>query len=149
VDPSRSLTTDQSVTVSGQSVPASHTHTYISYVLEKTDGPTLNREKVQSDIEHFVALEKSADRNEKLHSWTIQYGKPGGFTYSISSLRPHSNSHADRPTFSYGTIGGHQICCIQGQRTFPVNLGACRPCLGLTEGGLGITCGHAEDPHTV
>ena len=118
MDPSRSLPRIK-VLLSGQSVPASHTHTHINYVLEKTDGPTLNREKVQSDIEHFVALEKSADRNEKLHSWTIQYGKPGGFTYSISSLRPHSNSHADRPTFSYGTIGGASDMLYPGTENFP------------------------------
>ena len=135
-----SLATDQSINRPDRSGIPHGIRTLINVLYstgEKTDRPTLNREKVQSDTVRFVAaLEKPTDRNPIiLQSIGLQCSNK---SYIVScvllhfrlDVHPHWNSHAGRPTeqFSYGRIGGEegggQICCFQGQRTFPSLLGA-------------------------
>ncbi len=89
-----SLATDQSVT-----------HPY-SYVQERTDGPILNREKVQ-----FCFALESRPTETKLQSRSMI--EPGILLHfdCPSAL----DSHACRPTFSYGKIGGRFVV-----RTCPV-----------------------------
>ena len=113
-----SLATDQSINRPDRSgIPhAILTLINILYSIgEKTDRPTLNREKVQSDTVRFVAaLEKPTDRNPIiLQSIGLQCSNK---RYIIScvllhfrlDVHPHWNSHAGRPSeqFSYGKIGG-------------------------------------------
>jgi len=119
------LATDQSVNCYSRPDHSgiTYSHSYVctvQYRRELTD-PHIIGKRFNQMQKNILLLWNKADRAETKIAQLDYSMIAWWFTPFRLVVRPRPHSIFPHwPTFSYGKIGGHQICCIQGQRTYPV-----------------------------